>query len=194
MIIRDAIAAVVPQLGADTVCIHANGFISRAAYGVRDHDRCFYMIGSMGLASSIGLGIALAQPGLRVTIFDGDGNVLMNLGTLATIAAASPRNLLHFCFDNGVHASTGGQRTVSDRVPLGEIARAAGYRFVACADTPTALVTAVAGALAAGGPAFIHARILPGAPGAPGPRIPHTPEEMARRMRGALATPAAQGR
>src|SRR5262249_58983528 len=101
----------------------------RAAFGAGDSERSFYMIGSMGLASSIGLGIALARPDLRVVVLDGDGNVLMNLGTLATIAAAAPPNLLHVCFDNSMHASTGGQATISDRVALDAMARAAGYRW-----------------------------------------------------------------
>ena len=76
--------------------------LARRATARATPTRCFYMIGSMGLASSIGLGVALARPERRVIVFDGDGNVLMNLGTLATIAAAAPRNLLHVCFDNGV--------------------------------------------------------------------------------------------
>src|SRR5262245_17057458 len=84
MTLRDALARLAPHLD-DAVCVHANGFLSRAAFGTRDTDTCFYMIGSMGLASSIGLGIALARPDRRVIVLDGDGNVLMNLGTLATI-------------------------------------------------------------------------------------------------------------
>ena len=104
MTTADALAILAPHL-ADEVCVASNGFMSRAAFGARDRDTSFYMIGSMGLASSIGLGIARAQPSRRVLVFDGDGNVLMNLGTLATVAAAAPRNFLHLCFDNSAHAS-----------------------------------------------------------------------------------------
>jgi sulfopyruvate decarboxylase subunit beta len=181
----DALAIVVPHLG-DEIRIHANGFLSRAAHAARDTDGCFYMIGSMGLASSIGLGIALARPERRVLVLDGDGNVLMNLGTLARIASAAPANLLHVCFDNGVHASTGAQATISDRVPLDAVARAAGYRWVRRADDADGLGAVVPAFLRERGPAFLHVRIEPGPPGPPGVRIPHAPRAMTDRIRAAL--------
>ena len=186
MTLADALAVLTPAVPDGTVCIHANGYIGRAGCAVRDRDECFYMIGSMGLASSIGLGVALAQPRRRVLVLDGDGNVLMNLGTLATIAAARPANLLHVCFDNGAHASTGAQPTVSDRVPLDELARAAGYRFVGRVETRAALAAAAPAFLAREGPAFLLVRIALGPPGPPAPRIPHAPEAMTARLRRGL--------
>ena len=190
MTLNDALAILSPHLGG-AVRICSNGYMSRAAYGAGDDDASFYMIGSMGLASSIGLGVALARPERRVLVLDGDGNVLMNLGTLATIAAAAPRNLLHVCFDNGVHASTGAQPTISGRVDLGEIARTAGYRTVARVESPAQLESALPGFLAGAGPAFLHVRIVPGpAGGFPGPRIPYEPAEMTARLRRALGAPA----
>lgn len=185
MTLADALAVVAPRLG-DEICIHANGHLSRAAHALRDTEGCFYMIGSMGLASSIGLGVALARPERRVLVFDGDGNVLMNLGALARIAAAGPANLLHLCFDNGVHASTGGQATISAAVALDAVARAAGYRAVRRVDDPAALAQALPGFLSERGPAFLHVRIEPGPPGAPGARIPHAPPAMTDRIRRAL--------
>ena len=158
MTLRDALARIVPHL-RDEVCVHANGFLSRAAFGARDADTCFYMIGSMGLASSIGLGVALARPDRRVIVFDGDGNVLMNMGTLATIATTAPRNLLHVCFDNSAHASTGGQATISDRVALEEMARTAGYRWAGRVDGRRGArrgAAGVPGARRAGVPARAH--------------------------------------
>jgi len=183
--LSDAFAIVAPHL-SDEICIHSNGYLSRAAHAARDAEGNFYMIGSMGLASSIGLGIALARPKRRVVVFDGDGNVLMALGTLARIASAAPENLHHVCFDNGIHASTGGQATISDRVPLDEVARAAGYRRVVRVDDPATLGAAIGDFLAEPGPSFLHVRIEPGPPGAPGVRIPHTPREMTDRIRHAL--------
>lgn len=185
MTLGDALAIVVPHLG-DEICIHANGYLSRAAHAARDAEGNFYMIGSMGLASSIGLGVALARPDRRVVVFDGDGNVLMALGTLARIAAAAPANLLHVCFDNGVHASTGGQATISDRVPLDEVARAAGYRWVRTVGDPGALAAVAPAFVGERGPAFLHVRIAPGPSGAPGVRIPHEPRAMTDRIRRAL--------
>jgi thiamine pyrophosphate-dependent acetolactate synthase large subunit-like protein len=176
----------VPALPPDAVRIHANGYISRAGFAAGDHDGCFYMIGSMGLASSIGLGVALVRPERRVVVLDGDGNVLMNPGQLASIAAAAPANLLHVCFDNGAHASTGAQRTISDKVPLDGLARAAGYRTVERVDDAGALGAAVSRLAAAPGPSFLLVRIALGPPGAPGVRIPHTPEAMTERLRKAL--------
>jgi thiamine pyrophosphate-dependent acetolactate synthase large subunit-like protein len=182
MTLTDALAILVPNLGG-TLRIHANGFLSRAAFGAGDDDGCFYMIGSMGLASSLGLGLALARPQRRVVVLDGDGNVLMNMGTLATVATAAPRNLLHVCFDNGAHASTGGQRTVADRVPLERMAATAGYRWTGRVATPEALAAEAPRFVEREGPAFLLVEIRLGPPGPPGPRIPHAPPEMTARVR-----------
>ena len=190
MTLGDALALLTPAIPPGTVCIHANGYIGRAGCAARDRDECFYMIGSMGLAASIGLGLALAQPGRRVLVLDGDGNVLMNPGALASIAAARPANLLHVCFDNGAHASTGAQPTPSDRVRLEELARAAGYAWAGRLDTPQALAAAAPAFLAREGPAFLLVRIGLGPPGPPGPRIPYPPETMTARPRRALCSVA----
>jgi thiamine pyrophosphate-dependent acetolactate synthase large subunit-like protein len=185
MTLNEALAILVPRL-RDELRVCSNGFMSRAAYGAGDSEGTFYMIGSMGLASSIGLGIALAEPRRRVIVLDGDGNVLMNMGTLATIAVAAPSNLLHVCFDNSAHASTGGQPTISSRVRLEAVAGAAGYRSAERVDSPGALRAIVPGFLRSPGPAFLLVRTELGPPGAPGPRIPFTPVEMTARLRRAL--------
>jgi thiamine pyrophosphate-dependent acetolactate synthase large subunit-like protein len=190
MTLSEALALLAPRVPEGTVCIHANGFIGRAGYAARDRDESFYMIGSMGLASSIGLGVALARPERRVLVLDGDGNVLMNLGTLATIAATAPRNLLHVCFDNGVHASTGAQPTISGRVDLGEVARTAGYPTVVRIESPAELEAALPKFFDDAGPSFLHVRIAPGPAGPPGPRIPYQPAEMTARLRRALGATA----
>lgn len=88
------------------------------------------MIGSMGLASSIALGIAIKNPKKRVFIFDGDGNILMNLGSLATIGSLKPKNLIHVVFDNSSHESTGGQPTNTKYVYIDKIAKACNYNRV----------------------------------------------------------------
>ncbi|MFI5224791.1 MAG: thiamine pyrophosphate-dependent enzyme, partial [Nitrospirales bacterium] len=79
------------------------------------------------VASAIGLGVALAKPNKQVVIFDGDGNVLMGMGTLATVGALKPKNFIHVVFDNEVYGSTGNQPTISNVVPLEKVAKAAGY-------------------------------------------------------------------
>jgi sulfopyruvate decarboxylase subunit beta len=96
-------------------------------FSAGDRPRNFYMWGSMGLASSIGLGLALARPDLRVIVLDGDGSLLMNLGSLATIATKAPENLTVIVWDNEAHGTTGGQPSATARrTDLAGVARAAG--------------------------------------------------------------------
>ena len=96
---KEAIKIISKRIGDDPI-IAANGFISRDLFDVCDKKSNFYMIGSMGLASSIGLGVAILNPKKRIFIFDGDGNILMNLGSLTTIGKLKPKNLVHLVFDN----------------------------------------------------------------------------------------------
>lgn len=106
----------------DEVVITSTGYISREAYQVRDRDRNFYMQGSMGGALAIGLGIAYCRPDLKVIVISGDGAVLMGLGTLVLhkylIYEHKLHNLIHYVLDNGVYATTGGQKTCSKYVDL----------------------------------------------------------------------------
>lgn len=128
MIRREAVGIVAKSLSSKDIAISANGFMSRDLHEACDRQTNFYMIGSMGLASSIGLGLAIKNSTKRIHIFDGDGNILMNLGSLVTIGSLRPRNLIHFVFDNSTHESTGGQPTNSTSVRISELARAAKYR------------------------------------------------------------------
>ena len=109
--------------------VSANGFISRDLFNVHDKKTNFYMIGSMGLASSIGLGIAIKKPKKKVFVFDGDGNILMNLGSLVTIGSLKPKNLVHVVFDNNSHESTGNQPTSSSQINLAKIAKTVNYKI-----------------------------------------------------------------
>lgn len=186
---RDAIAAVLPELGGHArVC--ANGFISRWVCALGDDEANFYMIGSMGLASSIGLGIAAARPEVPVAVLDGDGNVLMNLGSLAMTAVLAPAKLRHVVLDNGVYASTGNQPAISASVKLEEIARAAGYRKVARVGRVADIVPALRAQLAEDGPTLLLIETQPES-GPPAPRIPYTPPEMTERVSRAIVRLAA---
>jgi sulfopyruvate decarboxylase beta subunit len=124
-----AIAALLEQL-TDQPVIICNGFPSREAYKIADRPTHFYMIGSMGVAAAIGLGVALNKPNKKVIVFDGDGNVLMGMGTLATVGALKPKNFVHVVLDNEVYGSTGNQPTISNVVRLEQVAKAAGYVHV----------------------------------------------------------------
>jgi len=108
--------------------IHANGYICRESYAVADRPGNFYMIGSMGLASAIGLGVALSRVEVKTVVFDGDGNLLMNFGILPMVGSFGPKNLVHLAFDNEVYGSTGNQRSISRETRLDRVAAAAGYR------------------------------------------------------------------
>ena len=126
--IRKEAVKIIAEYAKDNPIISANGFISRDLFELSDKDSNFYMIGSMGLSSSIALGVALKNPKKKVFCFDGDGNLLMNLGTLVTIGSEKPRNLIHVIFDNEVHESTGGQPTNLKNIDLVKIAKASNYK------------------------------------------------------------------
>lgn len=186
MTLEAAVSALQPLLG-DALVPHANGFISRRSFTVEDRPGNFYMIGSMGLASSIGLGIALAKPERRVVIYDGDGNLLMNLGSLAMIAALRPANLVHVCFDNGVYASTGNQRAISGQVALEQMAAAAGYARAVRCRTPEELAAAFEACLQVPGPCFLLAELEMETGAFTAGRVTHTPEELRDRFAAAAA-------
>ena len=126
MIRKEAIKIICKNIKNQPI-ISANGFPSRDLFDVFDKKSNFYMIGSMGLASSIGLGVAVKNPKKKIFVFDGDGNLLMNFGSITTIGALKQKNLIHFVFDNKSHESTGGQPTNSKRIDIGKIAKAANY-------------------------------------------------------------------
>jgi len=128
LIRREAVEIVAKSISSKDIAVSANGFMSRDLHEAYDRPSNFYMIGSMGLASSIGLGLSIKNPASHVYVFDGDGNILMNLGSLVTIGSLSPKNLIHFVFDNSVHESTGGQPTNSISVKINKIAKAAKYK------------------------------------------------------------------
>lgn len=110
------------------IMLFANGRIVREALYLADRSRNFYMLLSMGHASSIGLGIALARPESKVIVVDGDGNLLMNFGILPLIGDLKPKNLIHIVIDNSSYGTTGGQQTVAKGELFSESALASGYK------------------------------------------------------------------
>jgi len=104
------------------------GFPSRELYEIDDRSKNFYMIGSMGLASSIGLGLALAKPSKNVVVIDGDGSLLMNMGSLVTVFANNPSNLTWIVIDNGAYGSTGNQDTYAQMIDLVDVAKGVGFK------------------------------------------------------------------
>jgi phosphonopyruvate decarboxylase len=181
-----ALTAARKPLGTEAI-VHANGYICRESFAVGDRPQNFYMIGSMGLASAIGLGLSLARPAKPVVVFDGDGNLLMNFGILAMVGGLAPRNLVHVVFDNEVYGSTGNQASPSRGVRLDRVAAAAGYRSSVAVTETTAVERAVQRALDGDGPHFVLAKVT--TEEADVPRIPFSPAEIRDRFRASLARP-----
>lgn len=158
--------------------------------GAADHDLVL-VPSAMGHATSFGLGLALAQPSRRVIVCNGDGSMLMNLGALATIVNAAPRNLVLIVCDNGVYQVTGSQPTpAAGVVDFAAVARACGFHSVFCFDALDAWRKEIDNVLAALGPSFVVLRVE-SAPDTPGPRSPGPAVERARRLMAALKTPPA---
>lgn len=175
----DAVRTVMEAIG-DELVVCCNGMIGREAFTARDREANFYMIGSMGLALSIGLGVATCTPDKRVVVLDGDGNVLMGAGVLGSAAAAGASNLLHVVFDNEAHGSTGDQRTITEHVDLSELARASGYAH-AERVAPEDLAQRIPEFLKLDGPAMLLVKVEKG--NQPDiARVSHTPEEITQRF------------
>lgn len=143
----DCIKALYPELD-DCLVVTIMGACAQELYDLGHRDNFFYLQHAMGLASSIGLGLALSLPHERVVVLDGDGSLLMNLGTLTTIARYRPTNLIHLVFDNGSLLSTGGfvSHTASGITNLAAIARGAGVPHVDEVSTIYDFMEAVADA------------------------------------------------
>ena len=127
----ECLGMIYPELH-DTLVVTIMGACAQELYNLGHRENFFYLQHAMGLASSVGLGLALHLPRERVIVCDGDGSVLMNLGTFATLARYRPRNLIHLVFDNGSLLSTGGfdSHTTSGATDLAAIAKGAGIEHV----------------------------------------------------------------
>src|SRR5262245_20870898 len=162
---QEAIAALVAERG-DAITITTEQAIGawRAAVpeapnAIPDH---LDIVGCMGSASTIGLGIALARPERRVIVVDGDGSLLMQLGSLVTIAGAAPANLYHLVFENGVYETSGSQPLPAEgRFDLAQMARAAGYAHVAQFDDGAQFRQELGSVLKQRVPVFVSVRTEP---------------------------------
>ncbi len=151
----------------NAVVVSTTGKLSRELFEHRQshkagHHRDFLTVGSMGHASQIALGIALAQPKRPVYCFDGDGAAIMHLGGWTVIGQAAPKNLKHIVFNNGVHESVGGQPTAGFVANFKKIAEASGYRDAVVASTSKDLKAGMAKLKKAKGPALLEIRIAGG--------------------------------
>ena len=142
---EEALQTVAAALGEKDCIVSTTGMISRELFEYRaamnqGHERDFLTVGSMGHASQIALGVALAQPERRVWCFDGDGAVIMHMGSMAIVANKAPKNYVHVVFNNGAHDSVGGQPTVGLKIDLPAVASAVGYKTAISVDNKEELV------------------------------------------------------
>lgn len=148
-----------PDLAVTATCAAT----SRELAAVADRDNHLYLLDAMGLTVSVGTGVALAtaDAGVRSVVVDGDGSLLMNLGSAATAGYLQQPNLVIVLLDNGVYASTAGIPTQAAKLDLGAIAESVGLRTLRAADAEE-LDVALQRTLAEPGPWFVHTRIEPG--------------------------------
>jgi phosphonopyruvate decarboxylase len=188
---EEAIAAFVDALPAEAVVVATTGKPSRELYEVRKQkgqptDGDLLIVGGMGHASQIALGVALQRPERPVYCLDGDGAVLMHMGGLATIGTLRPRNYRHVVVNNAAHDSVGGQPTVAFDVDLCAVARACGYPHVERVEQASELPAAFAALAKVGGPSFLEVRVKKGSRDDLG-RPKTTPAELKRMFMGRLA-------
>ena len=136
---EEAIQTVAAALDEKDCIVSTTGMISRELFEYRaamnqGHERDFLTVGSMGHASQIALGIAMAKPDRKVWCFDGDGAAIMHMGSMAIVAQKAPKNYVHVVFNNGAHDSVGGQPTVGLKINLPAVAKAVGYKSVYSVD------------------------------------------------------------
>ncbi|HEX9166657.1 MAG TPA: thiamine pyrophosphate-dependent enzyme [Gemmatimonadales bacterium] len=193
--LRDAVMAVRQARGdGDIVIVTMGAAREWQALGPLHPLDLFFVPSAMGHATSVGLGIALARPARRVIVLNGDGSMLMNLGSLVTITAERPENLVLVLCDNGAYEVTGAQptpgtpagRAGGDAVDWVAMARAAGFTAVLRFDDLSSWREGLPGVLTAAGPVFVHL-VTQADADAGGPRSPGPAPDRARALRAALS-------
>ena len=164
---EEAIQTVAAALGEKDCIVSTTGMISRELFEYRaamnqGHERDFLTVGSMGHASQIALGIALAQPKRRVWCFDGDGAAIMHMGSMAIVANKAPKNYVHVVFNNGAHDSVGGQPTIGLKIDLPAISKAIGYKVVYSVETKEYLTELLSKAKTLDGPILLEVKVKKG--------------------------------
>jgi phosphonopyruvate decarboxylase len=162
MMVRDRCLRILAEHAPDEIVVA----VYSAAFDwvqIRPHALNYFSVGAMGLGSSHALGLALGRPQRKVIVLDGDGSLLMNLGSLVTIANVAPANLYHFLCENGTYEANGEHPIPGqDRVSFAGLARAAGYAAVHEFGDLTRFECDLPGVLAGKGPVFVNLRIVPG--------------------------------
>ena len=164
---EEAIQTVAATLGEKDCIVSTTGMISRELFEYRaamnqGHERDFLTVGSMGHASQIALGIAMAKTDRKVWCFDGDGAAIMHMGSMAIVANKAPKNYVHVVFNNGAHDSVGGQPTVGLKIDLPAVAKAVGYKATYSVDSKAELESVLAKVNSFESPALLEIKVKKG--------------------------------
>jgi phosphonopyruvate decarboxylase len=182
MLRSQAVERIADTADPSSLLIATTGGTARELCIARDRAANFYVVGSMGCASSLALGVAMQAPGRPVVVLDGDGAALMRLEAMVSVGHFKPSNFVHIVLDNEVYDSTGGQKTLSGSVDFPAVALACGYQTAASASSAEGLEGFLRRAQTAAGPHLIHVKIRPGSdPNLGRPSL--SPPEMAARFR-----------
>ncbi len=165
---EEAVKAIIKQVSEDDILVSTTGKTSRELFEYREelqqgHQQDFLTVGSMGHASQIALGIALARPGRNIYCLDGDGALIMHMGALAIIGARKPANFKHIVINNAAHDSVGGQPTAGFEIDIPNIARACGYIAVMRAESVDEIYKKLPLLQKSHGPALLEIRVNKGA-------------------------------
>ena len=167
---EDAVKLVVDSLSSNDIVVSTTGKTSRELFEYREllrqtHEKDFLTVGSMGHSSKIALGIALSKSDRQVYCLDGDGAVIMHMGSLAIIGSKSPKNFKHVILNNGAHDSVGGQPTVGFEIDFPSVAKSCGYKLVLKAETSDDVREKINLLKSSEGPGLLEIRVNKGARG-----------------------------
>ncbi|KGM92766.1 phosphoenolpyruvate decarboxylase [Clostridium novyi A str. 4552] len=165
---EDAIKFIMRNIEENAAVVSTTGMTSRELFELREHfrenhEKDFLTVGSMGHASQIALGIAIAKPNKNVYCLDGDGAFIMHMGGISIVGQSNCKNYKHIVINNGSHDSVGGQPTVGLKIKITSIAKACGYKTVLSAKTEEEIINKVKELKLADGPALLEIRVNKGA-------------------------------
>lgn len=164
---EESLETILSQLPNDCIIVSTTGLTSREIFEIREknrepHFRDFLTVGSMGHCSSIAHGISIAQPNRQVICIDGDGSLIMHMGSLSTVGKLKPPNFFHVLINNYVHESVGGQETSAKFIDMVNLVKSNGYRSVFSVEDGSRLKSQLEDFLKSNGPCFLEIRVRPG--------------------------------
>ena len=163
----EALEIILKNVDSNVIVVSTTGKTSREIFEIREnrgesHQQDFLTVGSMGHCSSIALGIAIEKPDRKVVCIDGDGALIMHMGSLSTVGKLNPKNFYHILINNQVHESVGGQATSVKSIDITKLVKANGYKCVSTVWERSQLINEFKEYLVNEGPAFLEVKIVPG--------------------------------